>query len=40
MAKSYREEPAGNQKKLIVVLAILFAIFVFTGLVWPGFWRG
>ena len=37
--KSYRDEPAGGQKKLIIILAVLFIIFVFTGLVWPGFWR-
>ena len=41
MAKSYRDEPANSgQKKLLILLAVLFAIFIFTGLVWPGFWKG
>ena len=41
MAKSYRNEPeSSGQKKLIIVLGILFAVFLFTGLVWPGFWVG
>jgi len=37
--KNYREEPeTSGQKKLLIILAILFAVFIFTGLVWPGFW--
>ena len=39
MAKSYREEPQGGQKKLLIVFAILLAVFLFTGLIWPAFWR-
>ncbi len=40
MAKNYRqEEPSSNQKKLLIAFAILVVIFLFTGLVWPGFWR-
>jgi len=40
MAKNYRSEPeTGGQKKLLIILAVLFAIFLFTGLVWPGFWH-
>lgn len=40
MAKNYRQEESGsNQKKLIIIFLILLVIFVFTGLVWPGFWR-
>ncbi len=39
MAKNYRqEESGGNQKKLIIAFVVLLAIFLFTGLVWPGFW--
>jgi hypothetical protein len=39
--KNYREESTGGgQKKLLIIFAILFVIFLFTGLVWPGFWRG
>ena len=36
----YRDEPqgGGSQRLLLIVLAILFIIFLFTGLVWPGFW--
>ena len=38
--KNYRDESAaGPNRKLIIVLIILAVIFVFTGLVWPGFWR-
>ena len=39
MAKSYREEPQGNQKKLMIVLAVLVIVFLFTYFVWPGFMR-
>jgi len=40
MAKTYRKEvPASNgQKKLLIVFGVLLAIFLFTGLVYPGFW--
>ncbi|MGN6506277.1 MAG: hypothetical protein ACTHM6_12010 [Tepidisphaeraceae bacterium] len=38
--KSYRDEPDNSgQKKLLIILGVLFVIFIFTGLVWPGFWR-
>ena len=38
--KSYRDEPAsGGQKKLIIILIVLFIIFLFTGWVWPAFYR-
>ncbi len=40
MAKNYRDEaPANNQKKLVIAFVVLLAIFLFTGLVWPGFWK-
>jgi hypothetical protein len=42
MAMNYRKpEPANNsQKKLLIVFGILLIIFLFTGLVFPGFWVG
>jgi hypothetical protein len=40
MAKSYKqEENTGNTKKLVIVFIVLLAVFLFTGLVWPGFWN-
>lgn len=39
MAKNYRQEESGSgQKKLIIVFLVLLVVFLFTGLVWPGFW--
>ncbi len=39
MAKNYRpEESSSSQKKLLIVFLVLLVIFLFTGLVWPGFW--
>lgn len=40
MAKSYREEPQGNQKKLLIVFIILLVLGLFLGFVWPGIWVG
>lgn len=39
MAKSYRdEEPAGNQKKLLIAFIVLLVLGLFLGFVWPGIW--
>ncbi|MGC4032232.1 MAG: hypothetical protein QM754_10970 [Tepidisphaeraceae bacterium] len=40
MAKSYREEPQGNQKKLIIIFVVLLVVGLFVGFVWPGIWVG
>ena len=39
MAKSYREEPQGNSKKLVIIFVILLVLGLFLGFVYPGIWR-